>query len=191
MLDGEPIFFDTEEGFRQWLIQHHEEELEIWVGYYKKHTGIPSITWPESVDQALCFGWIDGLRRSIDDKAYKMRFTPRKKKSHWSAVNIDKINALIDLDLVYPAGLKAFKLMEETNSKRASHEQKEPKLALEYQKKLASFPEAFDYFINAAPYYQRAAAWWVMSAKQESTRQRRLKILIESCAQGLKIPSMR
>lgn len=188
----EPIFFAKPEDLRKWFIENHEELTETWIGYYKVKSKIPSITWSESVDQALCFGWIDGIRKSIDDKSYKIRFTPRKKKSHWSAVNIKKIEVLQKENLLYPAGITAWKKRDEKNSKLFAYEQKTIVLKTEYIEQLKSNTKAWEYYNNKlAPSYKRISDYWIMSAKQEKTRLSRLNILIQSCEGGLKIPMLR
>lgn len=184
----DPIFFSQSSDFRQWLEQNHDQAQELWVGYYKKTSGIPSITWPESVDEALCFGWIDGLRKSIDEKSYKIRFTPRKPGSHWSTVNIRRVEELTALGLMCPAGLEAFKKRDAKRSKRAAYEQQVVKLPKEYELKIRANKKAWDHFHSLAPSYKKTTIWWVISAKQEATRLKRLDTLIASSEKGEKIP---
>lgn len=187
-----PTFFPTPEDFRNWLAENHQAETELWVGYFKKATGKPSITWPESVDEALCFGWIDGLRKSIDDEAYMIRFTPRKSTSHWSNVNIRRFTELKKEGRIQPAGEEAFKKRKEKNSGRASHEQtKTIKLDKEYEVKLKANKKAWEFFQSLPPGTRKQSIWYVISAKQEKTRQKRLGILIESSEAGDKIPPLR
>jgi uncharacterized protein YdeI (YjbR/CyaY-like superfamily) len=184
-----PKFFKTAADFRQWLALNHASRTEIWVGYYKKDSGKPSITYSESVDQALCFGWIDGVRYSIDDLSYKIRFTPRKHTSIWSAVNIRKVAELTKLDLMQPAGVKAFSLRTEERSEIYAFERKRrQELDPAYAKKLAANKKAKAFFDAQIPSYRRVIIHWVMSAKQEETRQRRLDLLIESSEKGLWAP---
>lgn len=188
----EPIFFATSAELRKWFEKNHDQITEQWIGYYKKATKIPSITWSESVDQALCFGWIDGLRKSIDDKRYKIRFTPRKKKSHWSAVNIKKMEQLEKEGLLHSRGIAAYALREENNSKQFAYEQKKVELKLEYLELIKANAKAWAYYDEKlAPSYKRISIHWVMSAKREKTQHSRLAILISSCEEGLKIPMMR
>ncbi|MBV6645604.1 MAG: YdeI/OmpD-associated family protein [Cyclobacteriaceae bacterium] len=189
-MDIDPVFFPTQQDFREWLLQHHLSKQELWVGYYKKDSGLESITWPESVDEALCFGWIDGLRKSIDSISYKIRFTPRKPNSHWSAVNIERIGALIDAGLVQEAGIQPYARKKAENSLQASYEQKNPELPQPYEKQIKAHPEAWDFFQSLAPSYKKASIWWIIQAKKAETRQRRLSILIESSANGQKIPPL-
>jgi uncharacterized protein YdeI (YjbR/CyaY-like superfamily) len=155
------------------------------LGYYKKGTGKPSVTWPESVDQALCFGWIDGIRKSIDDESYQIRFTPRKPKSIWSAVNIKRAHELTEEGLMRPNGLKAFQARLEAKSEVYAYEQREaPAFPASYQGQLQADSAAWAFFQSQPPSYQRGATWWVISAKQEETRLKRLATLIADSAQG-------
>jgi len=188
----ELLFFKTPDKFRYWLLENHATSTEQWVGFYKKATEVPSITWPESVDQALCFGWIDGLRKSIDTKSYKIRFTPRKPNSHWSAVNIARITELKNLKLVKPAGLAAYIKRNPIRSGLAAYEQsKEITLSERYQEMFQRNHKAWQDFTTRAPSYQKQCIWWVMSAKREETQKKRLGILIDSCQQGQKVPPLR
>lgn len=185
-------FFPTPDDFRKWLKENHRTETELWVGYYKKATKKPSITWPESVDQALCFGWIDGIRRRIDEEAYKIRFTPRKSTSHWSHVNVQRIEELKKDKLVTPAGLEAYKKRKPENTGKASYERKKVELSPDFKKKIKSNKEAWTFFTKKlAPSYQKQSIHWVMSAKQEATRERRLQTLIESSSKEEKIPPLK
>lgn len=188
-----PVFFENAYEFRVWLEENHEAHSEILVGYYKKATGLPSMTWPESVDQALCFGWIDGIRKSIDEYSYMIRFTPRKPRSIWSAVNIKKVDALKAKGLMHPKGLAAFKQKDENKLKVYSFEQKKENIKLPpaYVKQFKAHKKAWSYFHSSAPSYQKTAIWWVISAKQETTRRRRLETLIEDSANGIKIKPLR
>jgi uncharacterized protein YdeI (YjbR/CyaY-like superfamily) len=187
----EATFFETPSEFRDWLEEHHDSEEVLWVGYYKVATGKPSMRWEESVREALCFGWIDGLRKSIDDESYKIRFTPRNPNSHWSKKNIEMVEELIEEDRMQPPGLKAFEQMDKDNAKQASYERKSVELKKEYKDKIKANEKAWTFFQELAPGYTKTSVHWVMSAKQENTRQRRLKILIESCEEGKKIPPRR
>ncbi len=186
-----PRFFATPADLRSWLARNHDRSDELWVGYYKKATGLASITWPESVDEALCFGWIDGIRKAHDEQSYKIRFTPRRKGSHWSARNLGRMEHLMAEGLVAEAGLAAFRARDPEKEKRASYEQKTVDLPPEYEQRLRAEPDAWDYFRNARPSYRKQVTWWVVSAKREETRLRRLGILIESSARGEVIPPMR
>lgn len=183
-----PKFFKTSSDFRKWFEAYHVSAPELWVGFYKRDSGKPSITWPQSVDEALCFGWIDGIRKSIDEISYKIRFTPRKPRSNWSAVNIKRAQQLIDQGLVWPAGLKAFEAREENRSGLYSYEQRSPELPNQYGKKLKNDLAAWKFFQAQPPSYRKAANWYVLSAKREETRLKRLDALIEYSAQGRRIP---
>ncbi len=181
-------FFKTPSDLRKWFEANHASAAELWVGYYKKDSGKPSITWPQSVDEALCFGWIDGIRKSIDDLSYKIRFTPRKPRSIWSAVNIKRAQELLEQGLMQPSGLKAFAAREENRSGIYSYEQRSPELADQYAKKLKKNLAAWKFFQAQPPSYRKAANWYVLSAKKEETRLKRLDNLIEYSAQGQRIP---
>ena len=176
---------------RAWLEAHHATADEQWVGYRKKGSGLPSVTWPESVDVALCFGWIDGIRKSIDDTSYKIRFTPRRPGSHWSARNLARMTALKRAGLVADAGLASYRNRNATNQKKASYEQEAVALPAEYERQIQADPEAWRWFQAARPSYRRQVSWWIVSAKREDTRLRRLAILIDSCAKGQVVPAMR
>lgn len=182
-----PKFFKTQEAFRKWLDQNHTTGVEILVGYYKVATGLPSITWPESVDVALAFGWIDGIRKSIDDESYTVRFTPRKPNSIWSARNIKRIEELTASGLMMPAGVKAYECRKESLSRIYSHENEPKSLSKAYEKQFRARKGAWEFFSRQAPSYIRVMTWWVMSAKQEVTRIKRLTILIDASAEGVKL----
>ena len=173
---------------RKWFAAHHSSVPELWVGFYKKDSGKPSITWPQSVAEALCFGWIDGIRKSIDEVSYKIRFTPRKPHSTWSAVNIKLARELVDQGLMLPSGLKAFEARKEYRSGIYSYEQRSPELPDEYGKKLKKNLVAWKFFQAQAPSYRKAINWYVLSAKREETRLKRLATLIEYSAKGQRIP---
>lgn len=179
-----PKFFKTPFALRKWLTAHHASAKELWVGLYKKDSGKPSIDWPESVDEALCFGWIDGIRKSIDEESYKIRFTPRKVGSVWSAVNIRNVERLIAEKRMQPAGLKAFAARKENRSGIYSYEQRSPELVEPYQAKFKRNKGAWKFFQSQPAWYRKVANWWVVSAKREETRLKRLDQLIEDSAQG-------
>ncbi|MEZ4768791.1 MAG: YdeI/OmpD-associated family protein [Caldilineales bacterium] len=186
----EPAFFATPDEFRDWLEEHHEAASELWVGYYKKDSGLPSITWPESVDEALCFGWIDGLRKSIDEVSYKIRFTPRRPTSNWSAVNIERVAVLTEEGRMRPAGLAAFSRRSEERSRLYSFEREHASLAAEEEDQLRAHPAAWEFFQAQPPSYRKAATHWIVSAKKEATRQSRLARLIEDSANGRTVPPL-
>jgi len=189
-LEINPIFFENQEDFRKWLEKNHDTEKELFVGYYKIGSEKHNMTWSQSVDQAICFGWIDGIRKSIDKESYFIRFTPRKPKSIWSAVNINKFNELSKAGLMKPAGIAAFKLCEESNSKIYSYENEEIKLPEEFDQVIKANGQAWSYFQSLPPSYRKASTKWVMSAKQEVTRIKRLDELIRDCEAGRKIKAL-
>jgi len=184
------LFFPTQSHLRKWFEKNHNKVDELWVGYYKKDTGKPSITWPESVDEALCFGWIDGICKSIDEESYKIRFTPRRKGSNWSAVNTKRIKELIKLGLVKPAGLEVFKKRDEKKTNRYSFEQKNVKFPKEFEEIIKANEKAWKYFQTLPPSARRLSTWWVISAKKEETKLSRLNTLIKCSKEGRKIPSL-
>lgn len=186
-----PLFFPTPADLRKWFEKNHVKEKELWVGFYKKDSGKQSINWSESVDQALCFGWIDGLRKSIDHISYKIRFTPRKPKSIWSAININKVKELTKLRLMKPEGLAAFKKLDRQKAKVSSFEQKHIALDKKFVKIFKTNKLAWKNFSEMTPSYKRAAIHWVMTAKQEKTRLSRLNVLIADSRAGIKIKPMR
>lgn len=177
-------FFPTASGFRQWLELNHTTAAELWVGFHKLGSGKPSLTWPESVDQALCFGWIDGLRKSIDEDSYKIRFSPRRPRSTWSAVNIKRVEVLTGLGLMHPAGLQAFEARRENRSGIYSYEQRTADLPEQYAIILRANTKAWDFFQAQPPSYRKTIHWWILSAKTEATRLKRLQKLIDDSANG-------
>jgi uncharacterized protein YdeI (YjbR/CyaY-like superfamily) len=183
-------FFSTQKVLRKWFIKYHKTKRELFVGYFKVSSGKPSVTWSQSVDEALCFGWIDGIRKSIDAERYYIRFTPRNPKSIWSAVNIKKAEELIKLGLMKPSGLAAFNLRNEGKSRIYSYENSSISFDNSYKKKFKVNKQAWKFFQSTAPFYQKTTTRWVMSAKQEQTRLKRLNELITDCAHGRKIKAM-
>jgi uncharacterized protein YdeI (YjbR/CyaY-like superfamily) len=187
-----PRFFATPEAFRVWLEEHHESETELLVGFYKRDSGKPSITWPQSVDEGLCFGWIDGVRKGIDEVSYTIRFTPRKARSNWSAINVKRIAELTALGRVRPAGLAAFEKRAAERTGIYSYEnRKSAVLDKSAEQQFRRNKKAWAYFQAQAPSYRNLAIWWVVSAKKEETRRSRLATLISDSALGRKIPSQR
>ena len=182
-----PIFFPTQSDFRQWLEENHDRKSELLVGFYKVGSGKPSLTWPQSVDQALCFGWIDGVRKSIDGDSYCIRFTPRKEKSIWSAVNIKKVAELTKQGLMQPTGIAAFEKREESKSRIYAYEKAPVKLDAEFERKLKANQEAWSFFASQAPWYRKTVIHWIMSARQETTKISRLEKLIKASEIGRKI----
>jgi uncharacterized protein YdeI (YjbR/CyaY-like superfamily) len=188
----EPTFFATPADFRTWLERHHESQSELIVGFHKRGSGRPSISWPEAVGQALCFGWIDGVRRRINDSSYSIRFTPRKARSTWSAVNIKRMKELVEEGLVAPAGLAAFERRADDRSAIYSYEQrKAARLEPDQERRLRADARAWAFFEAQSPSYRRAAIHWVTSAKKPETRERRLTQLIECSAAGRTVPPLR
>jgi uncharacterized protein YdeI (YjbR/CyaY-like superfamily) len=179
-----PIFFTNTAEFRKWLIENHQTEPELYVGYYKVSTGKPSMNWSDSVDEALCFGWIDGVRKSIDPDSYCIRFTPRNPKSNWSAVNIKKVEELIRLGKMAPAGLAAYEKRSESRSGIYSYENQPEKLSPELETRFKANPEAWEFFQKQAPSYKKVKIYWVMEARQEQTRWSRLEKLVAACQSG-------
>ena len=190
--DPEVRFFATPDKWRQWLDKNHAKAAELWVGYHKKGSGTPSITWPESVDEALCYGWIDGIRKTIDDTRYKIRFTPRRKGSIWSAVNIARVAALTKAGRMRPAGVAAYKARTDEKSRVYTYEQTDAStLGDEFERRFRANAKAWAFFESQPPYYRKLATRWVVSAKQEATRERRLATLIADSAAGRRIGPMR
>jgi uncharacterized protein YdeI (YjbR/CyaY-like superfamily) len=182
-----PSFFPGPSEFRQWLKKNHLNEKELLVGYYKTKSGKPSMTWPESVAEALCFGWIDGVRRSIDDESYSIRFSPRKPESIWSAINIKLAESLIRSGLMNPAGISAFKKRKEEKSKIYGYEKGYLPLSGVFLKKLKADKKAWVNFQSMDRTYRKLAMHWVMNAKLEATQKKRLEILMADCRAGKKI----
>jgi len=182
-----PTFFETPEAFRKWLAKNHDREDELLVGFYKRDSGRKSITWPESVDCALSYGWIDGVRRRIDDESYSIRFTPRRKGSIWSAINIKRVAELEKLGLMSDAGRKAFEARDEKKSAIYSYENAPKELPAEMLARFQKNKKAWKWWSEQAPWYRRVTTHWVVSAKKEETRERRLATLIDDSANGRQI----
>ena len=188
---AKPIFFETPDAWRSWLEEHHASAAEVVVGFYKRGSKRRSITWPESVDQALCFGWIDGVRRSLDAERYTIRFSPRKARSIWSSVNIKRLGELLKLDLVRPAGRAAFDARDAKRSSIYSYEARvTAAFDAEAERRFRSNAKAWSFFSGEAPWYRRTATHWVTSAKREATRRARLETLITHSAAGRRIPPL-
>jgi len=188
---AKPIFFATPAAWRAWLEQNHASAPEIVVGFYKRGSGRPSITWPESVDQALCFGWIDGVRRSLDTERYTIRFTPRAARSTWSTVNIERMNELMKLGLAHPAGRAAFAARDDKRSGIYAYEARHrAAFDTDAERRFRSNTAAWRFFNEQAPWYRRTATHWVTSAKREATRLARLETLITHSAAGRRIPPL-
>jgi uncharacterized protein YdeI (YjbR/CyaY-like superfamily) len=182
-----PKFFRTPADFETWLEKNYATATELWVGFYKRDSGKPSITWPESVDQALCFGWIDGIRKRVDKISYKIRFTPRTRSSIWSAINIKRAEELARQKRMRPAGLKAFAARIENKSGIYSYEQRTTELAEPYATHLKKNKAASNFFGIQPPSYRKMIGWWIVSAKKEETRMARLAKLINASANAKRL----
>ena len=179
-----PTFFAKQADLRKWLKNNHKKETELLVGFYKVDSGKSSMTWTQSVDEALCFGWIDGVRKSINSESYQIRFTKRKPRSIWSLVNIQKIEVLTKQGLMQPAGLLSFQNRKENKSKIYSYENEEVKFSSDFEKQFKENKKAWEYFQLLAPSYKKPSTNWVMSAKQEATKIKRLAELISDSEAG-------
>ena len=185
-----PFFFESPADFREWLERNHDSAEELLVGFYKKGSGKPSITYQQALDEALCFGWIDGVRRNLDGSSYTIRFTPRKPKSVWSAVNIRRAHELISAGRMTPPGLAAFEKRDEARARQYSYERENVAFDAASEKAFRADRKAWEFF-RAQPHgYQRLHTWWVMSAKKEDTRAKRLAVLIEASAEGRRLDPM-
>lgn len=182
----QPIYFGSPAEWRAWLTSHHSTAEELWVGFHKKATGRPTLTWPESVDQALCFGWIDGIRKSVDADRYVIRFTPRRPGSDWSLVNVKRVGELTALGLMRAAGKKAFTGRKASQS--YSYEQRQdPRFSAALAKRFKANAAAWKFFQAQPPGYRRLATFYVVSAKQEATQRKRLERLIGDSAAGRRL----
>jgi uncharacterized protein YdeI (YjbR/CyaY-like superfamily) len=181
------IYFKTPAELRKWFKANHRTAKELWVGYYKRGSGQASVTWPESVDEALCVGWIDGVRKSIDGDRYVIRFTPRKPTSIWSAVNMKRMKALAEEGRVLPAGEQAFASRRENRSGIYAYEQRRAELEEPYASMLKKHKKASAFFEAQPPWYRKTMSWYIVSAKREETRLSRLKTLVDACAEGKRL----
>jgi uncharacterized protein YdeI (YjbR/CyaY-like superfamily) len=179
-----PMFFPSPTDFRQWLENNHQKYAELWVGFYKKSSAKPSITYPEALNEALCFGWIDGVRHSVDHDAYTIRFTPRKPKSQWSAVNTKRAQQLAEAGRMRPAGLNAFAVAKDQPRKYSYEQRQHASFGREQEQQFRANRRAWNFFQSQPPWYRRTATFWVVSAQKDETRQRRLAILIRDSEQG-------
>src|SRR3954470_14881496 len=180
----QPTFFATPADWRAWLEVHHATEQDLLVGFYKVGSGKPGMTWSQSVDEALCFGWIDGVRKSIDKDSYQIRFTQRKPTSIWSAINIKKVAELTKQGKMQPAGLASFEKRTEQKSRIYTYENEEAKFTQTFEKQFKANKKAWSYFQSLAPSYKKLSTHWVMNAKQESTKIKRLNELIADSEKG-------
>jgi uncharacterized protein YdeI (YjbR/CyaY-like superfamily) len=188
LLAMDPIFFASPEEFRAWLAAHHDRVRELLVGFHKVHTGLPSLTWPQSVDEALCYGWIDGVRRSLGADGYTIRFTPRRPTSTWSAVNLRRVPELIAEGRMTPAGLAAYERRTAAKSGIYTYENRPESLAPDMERRFRATKQAWAFFESQPAGYRRTAIWWIVSAKRPETRERRLATLIELSAAGERLP---
>lgn len=189
-MDESILFFEAPDQWRRWLETSHDTAKEQWVGYYKVGSGKPSITWSQSVDEALCYGWIDGVRKSIDKESYKIRFTPRKPRSIWSVVNMKKVEELIEQGRMTEAGLIAYSKRTESKSGVYSFEQENVRLSEEDESSFRANEKAWAFFEAQADWYRKAAVWKIVSAKKEETRAKRLAELISCSENGTTVPSL-
>jgi len=180
-------FFKSADEFRNWLEKNRDKQQELLLGFYKKVSGQGGITYPEALDEALAFGWIDGVRKSLDDASYTIRFTPRKPKSIWSMVNIKRVGELTKLGRMRPSGLKAFEGRDLKKAKQYSYERKTSKLDAELEKKFKANKKAWEFFQAQPPGYQHVISGYVISARQEETRLRRLERLIRDSENGRRV----
>jgi uncharacterized protein YdeI (YjbR/CyaY-like superfamily) len=186
----EVTFFRSPPELRQWLEENHDKAAELWVGFRKKSSGEEGLSYAQVLDEAICFGWIDGTRKSLGESSYTIRFSPRKPGSIWSVVNIKRAGELSELGLMQPPGLKAFTERDQKKQNQYSYEQNNHELSEDYERQLRANNRAWDFFQAQAPSYRKAANWWVASAKREETRQKRLAALIEVSEQGRRLPHL-
>ena len=179
-----PKFFRKAAGFREWLSKHHADTSELLVGFHRKETGKPSITYPEALDEALCFGWIDGVRKSLDDSSYTIRFTPRRPRSHWSQVNINRVGVLSEEGRMHQSGVDAFGRRDEKRTALYSYEARSRPFDPEAEQAVRAVPRAWAFYQAQTPWFQRNAAFWVASAKRPETRAKRIASLIEHMREG-------
>jgi uncharacterized protein YdeI (YjbR/CyaY-like superfamily) len=186
--DRTAMFFETAADFRAWLEEHHASADELWLGYYKKGSGKPSITYSEAVDQALCFGWIDGKAQSIDASSYRQRYTPRRTNSIWSNVNVAKVEALQAQGLMHASGLRAFADRRADRTGIYAFEQEPAQLSPEFAEQLRAHASAAAHFDAQPASYRQVVIHWIMSAKREETRLRRLAALIDASGRAERLP---
>ena len=182
-----PLYFASSAAFRMWLSANHAKAKELLVGFHKKDSGTPSMTWPESVDEALCFGWIDGVRRRVDETRYTIRFTPRRTRSTWSLINVNRVKELIAQKRMKPAGLAAFEARQTKKTGIYAYENRPTELDEAFAKSFRRDKAAWAFFQTQPPSYRKLASWWIASAKKEETRQKRLAKLIADSAAGKRI----
>jgi uncharacterized protein YdeI (YjbR/CyaY-like superfamily) len=183
-------FFESPAALRAWLEAHYDRASELWIGFYKKGSGMAEITYAEALDEALCFGWIDGIRKGLDAASYTNRFTPRQRNSIWSAVNIRRVHELTAQGRMHSAGLRAFAARDEQRARQYSYERDSAELDADAETTFRANEPAWAFWQAQPPGYRRTATWWVISAKQPETRQRRLATLIEHSALGERLPQL-
>ena len=187
----DPVFFKSRNDLRRWFLKNHDKLDELLMGFYLKKANLEGIDYKEAVDEALAFGWIDGIRKSYDDKSYTTRFTPRRKRSIWSKINIERIKELTEAGLMHESGLKVFENRDKKRANLYSFEQEKVEFTIEQEKLFKENKKAWDFFQKQVPSYKRPATWWVISAKQDQTQWKRLNVLIENSENGEKIPPLR
>jgi uncharacterized protein YdeI (YjbR/CyaY-like superfamily) len=189
--EAEPKFFPGLQAFTDWLALHHADRDDLWVGLHKRAAGKATLTYKEAVDAALCYGWIDGIRKSRDEESYQIRFTPRRKGSIWSAVNLKRVTELIELGRMAPSGLKTYRTRDPRKQNIYSFENRTRTLPPRYMAMFRADKDALAYYRDQPWWYRRTTTWWVVSAKQEETRLRRLKTLIDHCGKKTWIGALR
>ena len=180
-------YFGSAAEFRKWLEANHDKAAELWLGVYRKSANKKGMTYQEALDEALCFGWIDGVRKSVDDESFTQRFSPRKRTSTWSHVNVNRVQELIRLGRMAVPGLAAFEARDDRKTGRYSYEQSGSPLDAVLEKRFRANRKAWKFFQAQPPYYQRTMKWFIMSARQEATRMKRLGILIDHCERGERV----
>jgi uncharacterized protein YdeI (YjbR/CyaY-like superfamily) len=186
-LAAQPAFFRTPADLRRWFATHHKTAVGLWIGFHRKDSGRASLTWPESVDEALCVGWIDGIRKRIDDTSYKIRFTPRRRGSVWSAVNIARVAVLEREGRMTPRGREAFARRKENRSGIYSYEQRSATLPEPFNSRLQADSRAWTFFAAQPPSYRKLIFWWIASAKKEETQMARFARLVAACRAGKRL----
>ncbi len=187
----EPVFFATPAAFRAWLEAHHSSDEPLWVGYYRKATGRPSVTWEETVDEALCFGWIDGVRKRRDETSYVIRFTPRRPGSVWSARNFERVEALRAAGRMRPPGLAAYAHRDKHAHSGYAVADRPTEFPPEIAARFQAHPSAWAFYQAQPAGYRKQTVFWVTSAKRDATRERRLAQLIADAAEGLRVKHLR
>ena len=177
-------FFKTQADFRKWLVRNHDKVSELWLGFHKKASGLPSVTYKQALDEALCFGWIDGVRKSLNETSYMQRFTPRQTRSTWSRINIKRVEELKKLGLMSPSGLKAFAARDPKRTDLYSFENAPRTLSAGYERKFRQNKQAWQFFESLPPYFKKLMVFWITSARRDETRLKRLQTLIDSSAKG-------